>query len=243
MDNVLLIDSMGSDKTLVDAARVSFNNDMIDGKIAYELKPSDKRLIKYLSDHNHWSPFSHCHVTFKISAPIFVARQLMKHQIGLAWNEVSRRYVSKPPEFWQPKTWREKALNKKQGSSNHEVYGSQWINTKYKYAIELCEQTYKEMIKAGVCPEQARAILPQSMLTQWYWSGSLYAFARVCNLRLKEDAQTETKEIVENIGHYMSNLFPVSWEYLVNFYSFKKENEMSERMKEIYDGTWPGPGV
>ena len=99
------------------------------------------------------------------------------------------------------------------------------------------------MIKAGVCPEQARAILPQSMLTQWYWSGSLYAFARVCNLRLKEDAQTETKEIVENIGHYMSNLFPVSWEYLVNFYSFKKENEMSERMKEIYDGTWPGPGV
>lgn len=112
MDNVLLIDSMGSDKTVVDAARVSFNNDMIDGKIAYELKPSDKRLIKYLSDHNHWSPFSHCHVTFKISAPIFVARQLMKHQIGLAWNEVSRRYVSKPPEFWQPKTWREKALNK-----------------------------------------------------------------------------------------------------------------------------------
>ena len=241
--DVTYITSMGNDQTVVDSARVSFNQDMVEGKTEYELNPSDQRLIKYLSEHGHWSPFSHCYATFKISAPIFVARQLMKHQVGLAWNEISRRYVDKEPEFWYPLSWRERAKNKKQGSTDHEVYGSQWINEKYKKTIELCEHTYKEMIKAGVCPEQARSVLPQSMLTQWYWSGSLYAFARVCNLRLMEDAQTETRWVAERISYYMANLFPISWKYLVSAYSLKMEDKRSERMTEILDGTWPGPGV
>ena len=240
MNNVDLIHSMGDDKTVVDAARVSFNKDMVER----EVELADEKLIKYLAEHDHWSPFSHCYVTFKVSAPIFVARQLMKHQVGLAWNEISRRYVDTPPEFWYPSMWREKAKNKKQGSTNHEIYGSQWINSRYKKTIALCEQTYEEMIKAGVCPEQARSVLPQSMITKWYWSGSLYAFARVCNLRLQEDAQTETRWIAEAIAKHMEDVFPLSWKYLVDVpQTFLFKEDMSERMTEIYKGTWPGPGV
>ena len=241
--NVDLIDSMGDDQTVVDAARVSFNKDMVEGKAEYKYKPSDEKLIRYLAEHGHWSPFSHCFATFKISTPVFVARQLMKHQVGLAWNEISRRYVDTTPEFWYPSMWREKAKNKKQGSTSHEVYGKAWIDERYQSAITLCERTYKEMIKAGVCPEQARSVLPQSMITKWYWSGSLYAFARVCNLRLQEDTKTETRWIAEAIAKHMEGIFPISWKYLVEGFIPRDEDDMSERMKEIYKGSWPGPGV
>jgi thymidylate synthase (FAD) len=241
--NVDLIDSMGDDKAVVNAARVSFNRDMVEGKTEYEYKRSDEKLIKYLAEHGHWSPFSHCFATFKISAPVFIARQLMKHQVGLAWNETSRRYVDTFPRFWYPTTWRERAENLKQGSTNHEIYGKTWVDERYQNAITLCERTYKEMLKAGVCPEQARSVLPQSMITKWYWSGSLYAFARVCNLRLQEDAQTETRWIAEAIAKHMQDIFPMSWKYLVEGLAPKEEDDMSERMKEIYKGSWPGPGV
>jgi len=234
MSKVSLMDHMGDDTTVVNAARVSF-----DKKIDTIMESKDEKLIKYLAEHGHWSPFSHVFVTFKIKASVFVARQLQKHQVGLAWNEVSRRYVDTEPDFWYPLMWRERSKDKKQGSTEDEVYNNEWFDKKYREVLEVCTVTYKEMIKGGICPEQARAVLPQSMHTSWYWSGSLYAFSRVCNLRLQDDVQSETKFIAESIAFYMNNLFPISWKCLVPI----KTNGTTARMKEIQDGTWPGPGV
>jgi len=234
VSKVNLIDHMGDDTTVVNAARVSFDKN-IDDVMSFK----DEKLIKYLAEHGHWSPFSHVFATFKIKASIFVARQLQKHQVGLAWNEVSRRYVDNEPDFWYPLLWREKSKDKKQGSTPHEVHGNEWFDRKYREVIKISTEVYKDMIKGGVCPEQARAVLPQSMYTSWYWSGSLYAFARVCNLRLQDDAQAETRFIAQSIDYYMRNLYPVSWKSLVKTVPVAT----STRMKEIDDGTWPGPGV
>lgn len=200
-----LIDSMGSDRTVVDAARVSFN------KISEKFSEKDIKLIKYLADHNHWSPFAHCFVSFRIQAPIFVARQLQKHTVGLAWNEVSRRYVDSDPEFYIPDTWRKRAENVKQGSSDELADVD---NIKVTNAIEASLKLYLGLLKDGVCPEQARMVIPQSMMTEWIWSGSLYAFARVCKLRLDPHTQKETREIAQQIAGYMSDLFPHSWRSL-----------------------------
>lgn len=200
-----LIDSMGSDRTVVDAARVSFN------KISEKFSEKDIKLIKYLADHNHWSPFAHCFVSFRIQAPIFVARQLQKHTVGLAWNEVSRRYVDSDPEFYIPDTWRKRAENVKQGSSDELADVD---NIKVTNAIEASLKLYLGLLKDGVCPEQARMVIPQSMMTEWIWSGSLYAFARVCKLRLDPHTQKETREIAQQIAGYMSDLFPYSWRSL-----------------------------
>lgn len=200
-----LIDSMGSDRTVVDAARVSFN------KISEKFSEKDIKLIKYLADHNHWSPFAHCFVSFRIQAPIFVARQLQKHTVGLAWNEVSRRYVDSDPEFYIPDTWRKRAENVKQGSSDELADVD---NIKVTNAIEASLKLYLGLLKDGVCPEQARMVIPQSMMTEWIWSGSLYAFARVCKLRLDPHTQKETQEIAQQIAVYMSDLFPYSWRSL-----------------------------
>ena len=234
MSKVDLIDHMGDDTTVVNAARVSFDKN-IDDVMSFK----DEKLIRYLAEHGHWSPFSHVFATFKIKASIFVARQLQKHQVGLGWNEVSRRYVDNEPDFWYPLLWRERSKDKKQGSTPHEVHGNEWFDRKYREVIKISTEVYKDMIKGGVCPEQARAVLPQSMYTSWYWSGSLYAFARVCNLRLQDDAQAETRLVAQSIDYYMRNLYPVSWKSLVKTVPVAT----STRMKEIDDGTWPGPGV
>lgn len=212
---VELIDKMGSDLSVVNAARVSFDKSS-DWQIGYngkQLNDADKRLIKYLATHNHWSPFSHAFASFRIKAPIFVARQLVKHTVGLSWNEVSRRYVSTEPEFYLPKTWRKAADNVKQGSSDESAYTDaldQWE------PLEHCWNAYMQMIKEGVCAEQARMVLPQNTMTEWIWSGSLYAFARVCNLRLDSHTQQETQTVARLIDSYMIELFPESWEVLVN---------------------------
>ena len=213
---VELIDKMGSDLSVVNAARVSFDKSS-DWQIGYngkQLNDADKRLIKYLATHNHWSPFSHAFASFRIKAPIFVARQLVKHQVGLSWNEVSRRYVSTEPEFYLPKTWRKAAENVKQGSSDEDS------KTTWDYAacqlIEEADMIYKQLLNDGVCAEQARMILPQNTMTEWIWSGSLYAFARVCNLRLDSHTQQETQTVARLIDSYMIELFPESWEVLVN---------------------------
>ena len=208
VSEVSLIDHMGSDLTVVNAARVSF------GKKKTEFTDGDKKLIKYLADHNHWSPFGHCSVQFHIKAPVFVARQLVKHQIGLTWNEISRRYVDFPPEFYDVDVWRGRAVDKKQGSSDNTV---EWVNRDrrtdtLKSEVEnIALKNYNTMIEAGVAPEQARMILPQSMMTEWYWSGTLYAFARVCNLRCSPDAQIESKEVADKIAQHCGNLFPHCW--------------------------------
>ena len=212
-----LIEHMGSDLTVVNAARVSFNKESewdsipFGGKTEGVLSQRDEKLIKYLAKHKHWTPFGHCFAQFRITAPIFVARQLMKHQVGLVWNEVSRRYVDSEPEWWTPNTWRAKADNKKQGSSDEPVLDQVTVNYAYTDAIRHSISAYNFMLKNGVCPEQARTVLPQSILTEWYWSGTLAAFARVCNLRLEETAQEETKIIAKKINEHMKNLFPVSW--------------------------------
>ena len=208
LSEVSLIDHMGTDLTVVNAARVSF------GKKKTEFTDGDAKLIKYLADHNHWSPFGHCSVQFHIKAPVFVARQLVKHQIGLTWNEISRRYVDFPPEFYDVDVWRGRPVDKKQGSSENTI---EWVDrtTRVDHLKLDVERTalenYNRMIEAGIAPEQARMILPQSMMTEWYWSGTLYAFARVCNLRCSPDAQLESKEVADKISLHCETLFPHSW--------------------------------
>jgi len=227
-----LIDKMGSDLTVANAARVSFdkasewNVDYIEEidpdsrtishKYTKSLKEGDKKLINFLARENHWTPFGHCSLQFRIKAPIFVARQLGKHQIGLIWNEVSRRYVDSEPEFYFPEKWRKKNPDKKQGS-----YEDKFVNLTFaeecqpKAVVNMCRELYHAMIDMQVCAEQARMILPQNMYTEWYWSGTLFAFARVCRLRLKKDTQKETRDIAEQINELAEKEFPVSWKALM----------------------------
>ena len=203
------MDSMGSDLTVANAARVSF------AKHKEELDEGDEKLIKFLAVHGHWSPFSHVFMQFKIDAPIFVARQLQKHQVGLAWNEVSRRYVDSEPEFYSPPEWRRRATDKKQGSMSEPVPSQKVVNSIKKEYDTVALDCYNRLLKLKVCPEQARMLLPQDMMTSWYWSGSVYAFSRVCNLRLKEDAQAETREVAQSISNHCAIEFPISWKNLV----------------------------
>ena len=210
---VELIDHMGTDASVVNAARVSF------GKRIKEMSEGDTKLIKYLAKHNHWSPFGHASLQFRIKAPVFVARQLVKHTVGLVWNEISRRYVDYEPEFYEVDKWRGKPVDKKQGSSDREI---EWVSRSQRTgalqtAVEnLALHNYKVLLDAGVAPEQARMILPQSMMTEWYWSGTLYAFARVCNLRCASDAQYETRIVANLINKECDKLFPISWTELRN---------------------------
>ena len=209
---------MGSDLSVVNAARVSFskNSNFVwkekqGTSTMFEevLSDKDKKLISYLAKHNHWSPFGHASVQLHVKAPVFVARQLVKHQVGLVWNEVSRRYVDDEPEFYIPDVWRKKPEGSiKQGSSEETV--------EYDIAgtIEYTKQTYKNLLKEGIAPEMARMVLPQNMYTEWYWSGTLYAFARVCELRCKDDSQRETRDIAWQIDKLVKEKFPVSWDAL-----------------------------
>ena len=211
----------GSDLMVVDAARVSFDKQTTED----ELTEKDIKLIKYLADHDHWSPFAHPQITMRVTAPIFVARQLAKHQVGFSWNEVSRRYVDTTPEFFIPNKedgWRKRADNIKQGSSNHYLYH---LNGLYPDKVNIHDQVdklnkqslhlYRRLIKSGVCPEQARMILPLSTYTEWIWTGSLLGFARVCQLRLESHSQEETREIAMMIEDIVEPLFPISWEELL----------------------------
>ena len=216
---VNLIDKMGSDLSVVNAARVSFakisewetipHAGPTEGALKYE----DERLIKYLAKHGHWTPFGHGSLQFHIKAPVFVARQLVKHQVGLVWNEVSRRYVNSEPEFYTPEVWRGAPENKKQGSSDIKI---DIDPNDFVRMYDSAKWMYEHLLEIGVCPEQARMVLPQSMMTEWYWSGTLYAFARVCNLRCKDDAQLETQMVANQIDELAEEIFPYSWEALRN---------------------------
>lgn len=215
--DVQLVDSMGDDLTVVNSARVSYaRSSDYAGHIhtgdQKAISDRDRRLIAYLAKHKHISPFGHAFASFRVTAPVFVARQLVKHSF-LRWNEISRRYVSYKPEFYEP-YWREKPENSKQGSGGP-MEISLDAEMLYHATIRNALTTYELMIKEGVAPEQARAILPQNMMTSWYWSGSLDAWARMCNLRLKDDTQHETTLVAEQIDQRMLGLFPVSWEALV----------------------------
>ena len=205
------IDHMGNDLTVANAARVSFGktSKMEDNMWGPPyLKDKDAKLIRYLAKHKHISPFGHCFASFHIKAPIFVARQLVKHKF-LRWNEISRRYVDSEPEFYEPSVWRGRSADKKQGSEGV-------VNIVLDQEVQWHRQlaTYKNLLSEGVAPEQARMVLPQSTLTEWYWSGSLDAFADMCNLRCKPDTQAETRQVARQIDHKMIELFPVSWDAL-----------------------------
>ena len=220
---VTLIDHMGSDLTVVNAARVSFNKESDwesipeAGPVRDLLKESDEKLINYLAKHNHWTPFAHTSLQFRIKAPIFVARQLGKHQVGLVWNEISRRYVDYEPEFYYPEYWRGRPENKKQGSSEKEIDINPYhlMVDQYKQAMQTCSWTYQELLRKGVAPEMARMVLPQSMFTEWYWTGSHVSFARVCSLRIKIDAQEETRDIASLIEIECAKCFTISWDALM----------------------------
>ena len=205
------IEHMGSDLTVANAARVSFGkkSEMEDDPWGPPvLKAKDDKLIRYLAEHKHISPFGHCFASFHVKAPIFVARQLVKHKF-LRWNEISRRYVDDEPEFYEPSVWRGRSADKKQGSE-----GSVHTDADPEFVNHTALRVYKGMLEDGVAPEQARMVLPQSTMTEWYWSGSLDAFADMCNLRCKPDTQAETRVVAQQIDRKMIELFPVSWDAL-----------------------------
>jgi thymidylate synthase (FAD) len=212
--NVTLVDHMGSDAHIVNAARVSF-----DKESSNYTKEQNEKLIFYLAKHNHWSPFAHTSLSLRVRAPLFVARQLGKHQVGLTWNEVSRRYVDSPPDFYTPEVWHKRAANAKQGCSDDIIT---WlnrdtaINTAVYRAQSMCNTLYKDLLEAGVAPEEARMVLPQSMYTEWIWTGSLLAFHRVFKQRTDPHAQTATQAIAYMIGDICLDLFPTSWKALQN---------------------------
>ncbi|WMM95761.1 thymidylate synthase [Roseobacter phage CRP-403] len=216
MIKVEYVNHMGDDLTVVNAARVSFNKksdleciDLVKGK--YAMRHKDQRLIEYLAKHKHISPFGHCFASFHVKAPVFVARQLVKHKF-LRWNEVSRRYVDEDPEFYTP-TLRESSSDKKQGSGGPITVSHQQDEVIRQANIQSLKQ-YQYLLKTGVCEEQARMILPLNHMTEWYWSGSLDAFADMCGLRCKLDTQQETREVAIQIDEYMEKHFPVSWKAL-----------------------------
>jgi thymidylate synthase (FAD) len=247
---VTYLDHCGSDLTTVNAARVSFGKESEweyccgeycgdlceeDDTQCPKLSDRDTKLIHYLAKHKHLSPFGHAFASFHVKAPIFVARQLVKHKF-LRWNEVSRRYTDDEPEFFVPENWREKSDDKKQGSGDGFVntlpqddfddyaedkayLGSSWDTDTTQYVKDntyfraMC--IYKELLDAGVAPEQARMVLPQSTMTECYLSGSLDSFAAMCKLRCASDTQYESRIVAEQISAKMGELFPVSWAALM----------------------------
>ena len=198
------IDHMGSDLSVVNAARVSFGK-----KHDTFVANKDTGLVKYLAKHKHLSPFGHAFASFHVKAPIFVARQLVKHKF-LRWNEVSRRYVDDEPQFYVSEVWRGRSADKKQGSE-----GQADTSISPDYINNQSRMIYKNLLDNGVAPEQARMVLPQRTMTEWYWSGSLDAFADMCRLRCASDTQYETRVVADQINTEMFKLFPVSWDALI----------------------------
>ncbi len=218
---VTLIDTMGSDLTVVNAARVSFAKESKWSGYSIDcaepvLKDADAKLIKYLAKHNHWTPFGHITATFRIKASIFVARQLVKHQVGLVWNEESRRYIDDTPAFFGIK-WRQRpdgSIKQGSGAEFDEVMQNHFNRMLEQHVVNSVE-LYEFYLAQGVAPEQARVVLPLNTATEWYWTGSVAAWSRVCKLRLDSHAQKETAEVADEINIRLSEQFPVSWAALI----------------------------
>lgn len=225
---VQLIERWGADKTVTRAARVSFNSDDLSTD---ELSAKDERLINYLAKHKHTSCFEHMGATLKLKVPIFIARQIQRHRT-FSYNEISRRYVDSPPEFFWPDKWRARAENAKQGSSNAEVIRLQtntfpliyptgvqgpWIDTDKlaKALVSRALSVYNEMLEANIAPELARMILPQNMYTEFYMSGNLRAWSHFLHLRLDGHAQKEVQDVAQMVADILTPLFPVSMQALL----------------------------
>lgn len=233
---VELVDVMGTDLTVCRAARVSFNKQsewdidevakkrLIDSGSTFNteelriLSLKDVKLIQYLAKHNHWTPFAHPQITMRVKAPISIRTQLFKHKQGMVENEISRRYVSDEPEIYHPR-WRTSPTNgAKQGSEDFLKFGDEYnnCNTVYDLAVQQAMFAYNTLLAKGIAPEQARFILPQGTYTEWWWTGSLAAYARVCKLRSDSHAQWEIQQYATAFSAIISPLFPVSWSALTH---------------------------
>jgi thymidylate synthase (FAD) len=208
--HVSYVSHMGNDLTVVNAARVSFH------KESTEFTGKDEKLIQYLAKHKHWTPFAHPQITLRIKAPIFIRTQLFKHKVGFTENEVSRRYVSDSPVVYRPR-WRGKPTGgAKQGSEDFMPIDDDYntVNRHYEMCVRDALRTYEELLKRGVAPEQARSVLPQGTYTEWWWTGSLSAFARVYAQRSDSHAQWECQEYAKAFSTIIQPLFPYSWKSL-----------------------------
>jgi len=205
-----LLETFGSDLTVVNAARVSL------GKHVTEFTEKDGRLIKYLAEHDHVSPFFHPQARFRLKMPIWMAREWFRHTIGFARNEVSRRYVDDLPTFYLPDALRTRSASKKQGSNDDVHDQNELFLTFMKQECTSAVETYTLLLGQGVCPEQARMVLPQSMMTEFIETGSLAAYARLVKLRTSPDAQKEIREMAEEVAKLLENVFPVSWVALMD---------------------------
>lgn len=217
------IDHMGDDLSVVNAARVSFDKEsewdwvVVNGGREEEfLKPEDSKLIRYLAKHNHWTPFAHTSISLRMSAPVPIRTQCFKHKQGLVENEESRRYISSTPKLFVPDEFRSAPTNgAKQGSGGVHPRGSEWAVI-YKNNCQEMIELYEAMVTDGVCPEQARFVLPQGCEVNWIWTGNLYAFANFYLKRTEAHAQKEIRDLAEDVGKIVQPLFPVSWEALVH---------------------------
>lgn len=208
--SIELLDVFGDDLTVVNAARVSF------AKESREMTAGDGKLVKYLAEHNHVTPFFHPQARFRLKMPIFIAREWFRHQIGFARNEVSRRYVDSEPEFWMPVELRERDVNKKQGSKDVKIQYNGHCLAKISNHHKECLNLYNYLLSNKVCPEQARAVLPQSMMTEFIETGSLAAYARLYKLRTDPTAQREIQELAACVGNLLAEKFPISWTALTS---------------------------
>lgn len=235
--NAELIDYMGNDLSVVNAARVSMDKkseftccrsdgeggtictgECCGGDYDYpQLSDQDSQLISYLAKHNHWTPFAHTAITLRMKAPIFVRTQCFKHKAGFVENEVSRRYVDSEPEMYTPDVWRNRpdgSIKQGSGSTMGPVNTSQ-VEEMYANLIEYAERTYNNFLDLGMAPEQARMVLPQSMYTEWMWTGNIASFARFCKQRTDPHAQQEIRELAQQVSDIIQPLFPISWEALM----------------------------
>ena len=202
------VDHLGGDINVVNAARCSFAKEVKE----FDLE-KDTKLINYLAKHNHFTPLAHTSVTIRVKAPIFMARQFVKHQIGMTWNEESRRYIDDEPEFYIPNELRGRPVNAKQGS-NGVLESSDLFTDMIVAESSRCLDLYKRLLEDDVAPEQCRMVLPQNTMTNWMWTGSLVAFARVVKLRTDSHAQQEAQELAKLINDVVAPLYPVSWKAL-----------------------------
>lgn len=206
----VLVDNMGNDMSVVNAARVSFEND----DDASRTGEQNVGLIKYLAKHNHWTPFAHTAITFKMKAPVPIRTQCFKHKQGFVENEESRRYISSTPEYYVP-TFRKSVENKKQGSGEEfEQELQDQIQAAYSENMDIAIEVYEKAIAHEICEEQARLLLPQGCMVNWVWTGSLAAYARFCKQRLDPHAQKEIQDLAAMVSEQISKLYPISWEAL-----------------------------
>jgi len=206
---VELLETFGSDLTVVNAARVSL------GKQVDEFTDRDAKLVKYLAEHDHISPFFHPQARFRLKMPIWMAREWYRHTVGLSRNEVSRRYVDSPPTFHLPEAFRTRAANKKQGSNDDTHPDNDFLRSYYVTQCEGALKTYNSLLESNVCPEQERMVLPQCMMTEFIETGSVAAYARLVKLRTSPDAQKEIQDVANEVSALLAEAFPVSWKTLV----------------------------